>query len=106
MITWVNVVLGVITVTLSSVIAREFFVRAKRSGQNRDKRFSGALAWQLVGEAVMGVGTLAFALAAHTGMLDHWSDMVQGAIRFGMFFATSATTIHLSRTIIRIQDGK
>lgn len=59
--------------------------------------------WQLAGEAVIGLGTLVFASAAHVGVLPDWPIEVQSGIRFIMFFATSITTVHLYRTILKIQ---
>jgi len=57
-----------------------------------------ALTFQLIGEAVIGLGTLTFSVGAATGWLQDWSEDTQSAIRFVMFASTSATTYHLVKT--------
>ena len=104
--TAINFFLGIITVFLSVVVAILFARRAVRFRPNsRNKEFSWALSLQLVGESVIGFGTLVFATAAHFGWLDDWSTSLQSLIRFVMFLATSITTVHLYKTIKRIQDA-
>ena len=70
----------------------------------RSKRISRAISWQLVGEAIIGLGTLLFATAAHYDWLKDWPEAVQSSIRFLMFFATSATTWHLLKRLRDIED--
>ena len=69
------------------------------------RHLSPALSLQLAGEAIIGLGTLAFAIAQWTGVISDWSIELQSVIRFLMFFATSATTLHLSRTMDKIERG-
>ena len=51
--------------------------------------------WQLIGEALLGVGTTVFAVLAYMNLLPHVSESVQSMIRVCMFSASSLTTIHL-----------
>jgi|GEM_PF-2825106 len=96
------VVLGVATVLLSCWAAHKFHViRNRRSKDSR--RLSTAITLQLLGEAVIGMGTLAFSIAAATGWLHDWSDNLQSCIRFIMFFCTSSTTYHLLRTSVTLE---
>lgn len=94
-------VLGIITVVLSIVVAAAFYV----TSGHRSRKLTLALTWQLIGEAVIGLGTLIFATAAHFGWLDHWSEATQSSIRLVMFLATSLTTVHLFRTVHKISHG-
>ena len=84
-------IMGVATVLLSVWAACAF---ARQRGA-----LPRALSAQLLGEAVIGVGTLAFAWGAHSGSLTHWSPEFQSALRVTMFAATSLTTAHLVFTI-------
>ena len=93
--------MGALTVLLSCVVAYRFY-RQSRDLRGDSGHLSHALSWQLLGEAVIGLGTLVFAYSAHRGWLGHWSIELQSTIRFVMFLATSLTTIHLYRTILRI----
>lgn len=92
--------MGVATVVLSVVAACVFARHA------RDGALPAAISWQLLGEAVIGLGTLAFSVAAWSGALAHWPPAFQSYIRFAMFLATSATTLHLCLTVRRISNGK
>ena len=94
MLTLAIMAMGIATVVLSIVVACDFWFIAKRLGRP-SRRLTTALSLQLFGECVIGLGTLTFSIAAHEGWLEHWSVDLQSAIRFAMFFATSATTIHL-----------
>lgn len=99
-LTMLIMLLGITTVILSTWAAYVFF---RTHTRNRlAELLSSALGWQLVGEAIMGYCTLAFATAAFTGALSDWSVEWQCALRFVMFFATAATTYHLVRTIKRL----
>lgn len=95
MLTLMIFAMGIGTVALSCWAAVLFY--RVRKGQ-----LSKALTWQLLGEALMGAITMAFAAGAHFGWLDHWSINTQSAMRFFMFAATSLTTLHLVRVIQRL----
>lgn len=99
MLTIVIFVLGVITVILSVLVAVIFRRKAALMTAPESRRLTMALHWQLVGEATIGLGTLIFAAAAVMGWLPNWSVGLQSAIRFAMFFATAATTIHLALVV-------
>lgn len=94
-------ILGIVTVVLSVVVAVVFYL----TKSPHSRRLTLALAWQLVGEAVIGLGTLIFATAAHFGWLSQWSEELQSSIRLMMFLATSLTTMHLFREVRRISRG-
>ena len=95
--------LGLVTVVLSLSVAFAFARESTRINKLGAKRMTSALAWQLIGEAMIGAGTLAFAYAAHVGSLSDWSVFKQSCLRFAMFSATSATTAHLYLTIRRLR---
>lgn len=99
-ITLTIVLLGVATVVLSAVAAVIFFRTNPRHSVSN--MLSRALGWQLIGEMIIGLGTLVFSVATWAGWLETWPEMVKSFIRFAMFFATSSTTWHLLRTIKRI----
>jgi hypothetical protein len=101
-ITLLIFILGLITVILSAVVAKNFS-RYSNNLEGHSRNLSRAISWQLVGEAVIGLGTLVFATAAHFGSLAHWPIEAQSALRFVMFTATSVTTIHLW-SVIRNND--
>lgn len=103
MLTTIIFVLGLITVVLSGVVAAKFS-KYSRSLDGHTHNLSRALSWQLVGEAVIGLGTLVFATGAHFGWLSGWSIEVQSTLRFIMFTATSITTLHLWYVVTRIDD--
>jgi len=96
-------VLGLATVTLSLLVAFSFMRESTKINKLGAKRMTSALAWQLVGEAAIVAGALAFAYAAHTGALAEWSILKQSTLRLSMFLATSATTAHLYLTIRRLR---
>jgi hypothetical protein len=95
--------LGMVTVILSAVVATKFRGYSKDL-DGHSHNLSKAISWQLIGEGIIGFGTLIFASAAHFGWLAHWSVETQSLLRFIMFGATSATTVHLWLTIRR-NDG-
>jgi len=95
--------MGVATVALSLAAAAIFQAHQKKAA-GASKKLSVALKWQLVGESIIGLGTVLFSCAAHFGWLDFWSEEFQSSIRFTMFFATSTTTLHLVRTVNRIAN--
>jgi hypothetical protein len=95
LITTIIFVLGLVTVSFSMFVAVEFYGARTRSPRADTSKLGSALGWQLVGEAIIGFGTLLFSLAAHFGWLEHWSVYTQSIIRFVMFAATAVTTYHL-----------
>ena len=102
--------MGVVTVALSMTVGLIFW-RLRRlfeitdPQRRRDRqRLTIALAWQLFGEAVIGVGTLVFAIAAHRGWLPHWSIEAQSMLRVMMFLATGLTTLHLFRVVMDLAE--
>lgn len=97
-LTYVIVLLGTATVVLSIFVAIEFNLQ-KRHLVKDSKRLTNALQWQLMGEAIIGLGTLTFAMAAHSGYLPDWPVWFQSSLRFIMFVATSATTLHLYKVV-------
>lgn len=96
-------ILGAATVLVSIIVAFKF---GKSQFNGRAYSLSRAIKWQLLGEAVIGLGTLAFALAAHYGMLGNFSDQQQSLLRFIMFTATSITTIHLWCVVVKLEGRK
>ena len=98
-------VLGLITVILSDIVSHKFHLY-KKALEGRARDLSRAVAWQLAGEAIIGLGTLIFSAAAFFGVLEYWSISVQSSIRFTMFFATSVTTLHLHSTLKKMSDGE
>ena len=91
--TLIIVSLGSVTVILSIIVANTFKNFAAASGLS--SKLSHAIKWQLAGEAVIGFGTLIFAILAHYELLGNLSTIQQSAIRVIMFAATSVTTLHL-----------
>lgn len=94
---------GLLTVLLSLTVAIKFRNQSLKAVAEDSAKLSSALAWQLVGEAVLGLGTLVFATAAHFEVLPEWSTETQSAIRGVMFAAAGATTLHLYLTISRLR---
>ena len=104
-LTYFIIVMGVATVVLSFHVAFRFYRQAK-SLDGDGRRLTIGLTFQLVGEGLLGLGTLSFAVAAHLDMLPHFSSSMASSIRFLMFFASSATTIHLYNITTRMsRDG-
>jgi predicted membrane protein len=95
--------MGVMTVTLSVLVAFKFS-RYRANLKGGALHLSSAISLQLIGEAIIGFGTLIFSLAAYLGVLDSWSLEIQSLLRFVMFLATSITTWHLLRTLYRLGD--
>ena len=85
---------GLLTVVISAEAALVFFRAGTKLGR--------AIAYQLVGESLLALGTLTFAVAAHTYWLDNWSTGLQSSIRFSMFLVSAVTTVHLRLRIARI----
>jgi len=95
------VILGAATVALSLYVAFSFLIKHVNM-QGDSRKLTGALMLQLFGEAALGAGTLLFAILAHTGHLPHIPVALQSSLRFFMFAATAATTIHLFVVIARL----
>ena len=102
-LTLLIILTGASTVCLSIYVATRFY-RHKRKMHGDTKALTGALMYQLLGEAVIGLGTLLFAVAAHTGHLPKISIELQSTLRLLMFMATSFTTWHLWCTINYIRE--
>ena len=101
-ITNVIFILGITTVILSCIASKKFCsYRKKLDGDSGS--LSNAISLTLLGEAIIGLGTLVFAAAAHFGVLPSWSIGLQSGLRFVMFLATSSTTIHLMLVLRRIK---
>ena len=98
------IVMGVATVVLSVHVAFHFYSQSKRLGGD-GRRLTNGLMFQLLGESLLGLGTLSFAVAAHLDMLPHFSSFTASSIRFLMFFASSATTIHLYNVTTRMNSN-
>ena len=94
--------LGILTCVLSLFASGKFYAY-KKSLTGSSKSLSNAVAFQLLGEMIIGLGTLIFAYSAHAGLLPNWSLEFQSLLRFVMFTATSLTTFHLVRTLIKIE---
>ena len=104
-ITTLIFILGIITVFLS-IVASYRFCGYKKRLEGSSKRLSNAISWQLAGEAVIGIGTLIFATAAHYEILPSWSIELQSMLRFVMFTATSLTTLHLMIVLIKMERSQ
>ena len=104
-LTYMIVLMGAATVTLSIYVALRFFVKhVNMRGDGR--KLTGALVFMLTGEAVLGFGTLTFAIAAHTGHLPHIPIEAQSAARLLMFGATSLSTLHLFMVIMKLDEDE
>ena len=104
LLTLITFILGLVTCLLSIRVAVSFWQK-ERGLHSQAKKLTGALKWQLIGEAVIGAGTLIFAWAAYTGELSHWSVAQMSALRVVMFVATSGTTLHLFSVVQRLHDA-
>lgn len=93
--------MGLGTVIVSTYVAFVFF--KEQGGGRRSGGLATALGDQLIGEAVMGAGTLIFAGGAYFGWLQNWSVLEQSSIRFTMFAVAIYTTLRLHFTIRRIK---
>jgi hypothetical protein len=102
-LTFLIVFMGAMTVLLSITVALKFAGRG--SSKVGGSILSKALSWQLYGEAVIGAGTLTFALAEWSGHLSGWSVETSSALRAVMFIATSTTTLHLFLVINKLSKA-
>ena len=104
-LTYMIVLMGAATVALSVYVALCFFIKhVNMRGDGR--KLTGALVFMLVGEAILGLGTLAFAIAAHSGHLPHIPIQIQSLARLIMFAATSLTTLHLFMVIMALDEDE
>jgi hypothetical protein len=97
-LTMLIVLMGTATVLLSCFVAWRFWYH-HRHLKDDGKRLTVALFAQLVGEAVIGIVTLVFAMLAWSGKLPGVPVEAQSLLRFIAFLATSATTIHLALVV-------
>lgn len=104
-LTYIIVLLGSVTVALSGYVAFRLFVKhIMMHGDGR--KLTGALVLMLLGELTLGLGTLAFAIAAHSGHLPHVPIGIQSLARLIMFGATSLTTLHLFFVVSNMIDDE
>ena len=101
--TYLIVLMGAATVALSGYVSLKFFIKRRRMVGD-GKKLTGALAFMLLGEMLLGLGTLCFAIAAHSGHLPAIPLVSQSALRLFMFGSASLTTLHLFFVIMRIED--
>ena len=95
--------LGSATVALSAYVAVSFFVQ-HITMRGDGKRLTRALTWMVFGELVLGIGTLCFAVLAHTQHLPMIPVEVQSIARLIMFGCTAASTLHLFMVISTLSD--
>ena len=100
-LTLLIVLLGATTVFLSIFVALQFRKHARKMSGG-GFHLSRSLMWQLVGEGVLGMGTLGFAIMAYLGKLDQVPVYAQSILRLLMFLVTSLTTVHLYLTTARL----
>ena len=100
-LTFIIVVMGAATVFLSVFVAVSFW-RRRRHMSGDGKKLATSLHFQLMGEAVIGLGTLTFSILAWSNHLQAIPVEQQSMIRMIMFFATASTTAHLYRTVIKM----
>ena len=96
------VLLGGATVFLSVIVAWRF-QKLRTQVTGKTCRLSAAIYYNLLGEFIIGAGTLAFAVLAYTGKLPFISIELQSLMRLTMFAATALTTAHLFLTIRHIE---
>ena len=103
-LTFMITLLGSATVVLSAYVAISFFIQNIKMRNGDGRRLTRALTWMVLGELVLGVGTLCFAVLAHTQHLPMIPVEVQSIARLIMFGATSLTTLHLFVVISNLSD--
>lgn len=101
-LTFLIVVFGIATVVLSVFVAYKFKQQAHKL-QNGSRKLSKALAFQLIGEAILGGGTTVFAILAYMELLPSVPVFIQSMIRLFLFSVTALTTIHLYLVTQRIE---
>jgi hypothetical protein len=102
-LTFMITLLGSATVGLSAFVAVRFFIQ-HITMRGDGKRLTRALTWMVLGELVLGVGTLCFAILAHTQHLPMIPVEVQSIARLIMFGCTAASTLHLFMVISTLSD--
>jgi len=102
LMTHIIFILGILTVVLSCVASRKF-CSYRKTLNGPPAKLSNAVSLTLLGEAILGLGTLIFATAAHYGVLPNWPIEVQSALRFVMLAGASGTTLHLMLTLNKIE---
>ena len=102
-LTFMITLLGSATVALSGYVAVRFYIQ-HITMKGASRRLTRALTWMVLGELVLGVGTLCFAVLAHTQHLPMIPVEVQSIARLLMFGATSLSTLHLFMVISRLDD--
>jgi len=100
-LTFFIVLLGLATVVLSIFVALQFRKQARHL-KGGGFHLSRSLMWQLIGEGVLGLGTLAFSILAYMNKLDNVPVYAQSILRLLMFTVTSLTTVHLYLTTLRL----
>ena len=95
--------MGAMTCILSMWVAI-VFRRRHKAMQGDGRSLARAMYYQLVGEFIIGAGTLAFSTMAWQGYLQNVSIEVQSALRFIMFFATAITTAHLYHIVTKLDQ--
>ena len=100
-LTFFIVLLGLATVVLSIFVALQFGKQARHL-KGGGFHLSRSLMWQLIGEGVLGLGTLAFSILAYMNKLDNVPVYAQSILRLLMFTVTSLTTVHLYLTTLRL----
>ena len=104
LLTLITFILGAATCLLSVHVAVSFWNK-EHYLPGASRQLTRALKWQLMGEAVIGAGTLIFAWASFTGELAHWSVAQMSTLRIIMFVATSLTTLHLFHVVQRLNNA-
>jgi len=88
------VIMGLLTVFLSIYVAASFY--------GHSKRMTGG---GMFAEGILGLGTLAFAIAAMTGHLEFIHESYTYSARAIMFFSTSITTLHLYHVVNKLHSS-
>lgn len=102
-LTFIIFTMGAMTCVLSMWVAIVF--KRRHSNMRGDGRqLAHAMYWQLLGEFIIGLGTLVFATLAWQGHLPNISIEVQSLLRFVMFFATAITTAHLYHIVTKLDQ--
>jgi hypothetical protein len=101
-LTLLIVIFGTATVFLSVFVAFSFY-KQSRNLHGDGSKLSKSLAFQLIGEAILGLGTTVFALLAYMELLPKVPLFIQSMIRLFLFSATALTTIHLYIVTTRME---
>jgi len=98
------VIMGLLTVFLSIYVAASFYGHSKRM-TGGGMILTKSLTYQLFAEGILGLGTLAFAIAAMTGHLEFIHESYTYSARAIMFFSTSITTLHLYHVVNKLHSS-